>query len=612
MRRVAAVVLVVGLAVAGWYAWRSPPAPPPAKGDRARSRLPDPPLQLSSGPRFSLWWDAVPADVEAKLTRDTVSNIHPADYAGPDACQRCHPTNHAAWSQHPHRWMNALATDAAVVGDFSGVTLDYRSGTATFGREGTQYRMRLQRGPVRRTYVINQTLGRRFYQYYVGKLVDGPEPREHHFYHRDHVLPFGYWIAAKEWVPVVHVGPEKPDDERPDPFAPPDHGPHYADYAASCNYCHTTFPLGDLLARRPHQLGRHAPRTLHWSLRGYLDEAHPGTTDGLVDLLSRKNQENPLVRWEAPKYAVTLGVSCEACHLGSKAHVDSGGIVKPGFFPASPHLGIEGGRADTGRTHANVNWACGRCHVGSRPEFAGGMSTWNSVEYSDAMRGSCYSKLRCVDCHDPHKPLGATWARTREQDDAVCLKCHERFRSAEGRRAHTHHTADGAGCLDCHMPRINEGVQDVVRTHMIISPTRADMLEANHPNACNLCHTDKPIDWTLEYLGKWYGKKYDAAKVAAAYPRGAVAVGWAKSGDPAVRLVGVEAICRARDKGGVEAVMAGLDDAYLINRQFAAKGLEAWLGVRLRDVGYRFLDGAEGRKKGVEGVRRRWAEGANR
>ena len=54
------------------------------------------------------------------------------------------------------------------------------------------------------------------------------------------------------------------------------------------------------------------------------------------------------------------------------------------------------------------------------------------------------------------------------------------------------------------MSRINEGLQDVVRTHMICSPTQPGMIEANHPNACNLCHLDKPIDWTIEKLRAWY------------------------------------------------------------------------------------------------------------
>src|SRR5439155_1882731 len=130
----------------------------------------------------------------------------------------------------------------------------------------------------------------------------------------------------------------------------------------------------------------------------------------------------------------------------------------------------------------------------------------------------------------PHQALGEKSSPTADQDDAVCLKCHDKFEPASVRKAHTHHAAgsEGARCMNCHMPRINEGIRDVVRTHMIYSPTRADMIEANHPNACNLCHTDQPIDWTLRYLKRWYGAQYGEAKIAANYPHrnDRVARGW--------------------------------------------------------------------------------------
>jgi hypothetical protein len=155
------------------------------------------------------------------------------------------------------------------------------------------------------------------------------------------------------------------------------------------------------------------------------------------------------------------------------------------------------------------------------------------------------------------------------------------------------------------MPRLNEGLQDVVRTHMIFSPTRADMIEAGHPNACNLCHTDKPIDWTLDRLGEWYGKHYDGAKVAAAYPgRGRpAALVWLTGDDPAVRLVAAAALTRARDRRALPELLAALDDPYLVNRQFTAEGLEEMLGARLADSGYRFYMTAEERRKPLADLR---------
>jgi predicted CXXCH cytochrome family protein len=235
------------------------------------------------------------------------------------------------------------------------------------------------------------------------------------------------------------------------------------------------------------------------------------------------------------------------------------------------------------------------------------MSTWNSIEYSDAMLGSCYSQLRCIDCHSPHRAIGSKWTATGEQDDHACLKCHTQYEPAVARAGHTHHPAgsEGARCMNCHMPRINEGIEDVVRTHMIYSPTRADMIEANHPNACNLCHTDRSIDWTLQYLKEWYGKTYDGAKIAVKYPEREkpVALAWLRSPEPSVRLVAAEALARAKDSQAIPELLGALDDPYLVNRQFAIKNLEEMVGVRLADFGYRFYMSAEERREPLEKMR---------
>lgn len=629
-------VLVVVLLGGGFYyafapliwRWRRPKLP-------MVSAMTDNPRLLVQGEHLTLWWDSMPSAIHEKsLPSGEGSNIHPADYIGPESCKRCHPGNHELWLHHAHRRMNARADSDNVMGDFSPqASIAYRGGKATFSHRADKYFMHLERGvsaeATRRTYEIHQTIGSRFFQYYVGKQIEGPEPKSHHFYHKDHLLSFGYWLALKEWVPVVHIGPELGDDQRIDPFVPPESGQFYAEYAVACNACHTTFPLADMFGRRPPQMGEFAPASMHWSLLGFFQEAHPRELDSARSMLgpSKKPQElqsvravagrgtqlqNPMLDWDASEYGVTLGVSCEACHLGAREHVESEGRVKPRFFPSSPHLRIEGSKApETGRTHDNVNWACGRCHVGPRPQFAGGMSTWNSVEYSDAMRGSCYSKLRCVDCHNPHRTIGPKWSLSADQDDALCLKCHQKFEPNEARVRHTHHPmgSEGSRCMNCHMPRIYEGVEDVVRTHMIFSPSRADMIEANHPNACNLCHTDKPIDWTLKSLKEWYGKTYEENRIASHYPRRGepVALGWLKSDNASVRLVATEAVARRRDFSVLPQLLDSLDDSHLINRQFAYKGLQEMLHVHLGDFGYRFYLTKEERREPLSKLRARFA-----
>jgi hypothetical protein len=108
----------------------------------------------------------------------------------------------------------------------------------------------LRRGTTRKIYQVNQTIGSRFFQYYVGKQLEGPEDNGHKFFRNNHVLPFGYWIDRSEWVPVVHIGSELPDEKRHDPFdRPATEPPFFSQYNQECNYCHTTFPLGDMMIR---------------------------------------------------------------------------------------------------------------------------------------------------------------------------------------------------------------------------------------------------------------------------------------------------------------------------------------------------------------------------
>jgi predicted CXXCH cytochrome family protein len=616
---IAALAVALCLGIVGWGLIRSSsPSAPPSVNVAI-------PRKVSGGKHLSVWWDGIPADIQKQSTlTGQTSNIHPTDYTGPSECRKCHKANYDSWSGHPHSVMNALATPAMVKGDFSDTAaISYRGGRATFQRVGDSYRMHLERDAVRRTYEITQTIGSRYFQYYVGKLTEGPEPTDHHFYKKDHVLGFGYWLSQMEWVPVVHIGPETPDRRRMDPFAPPASGRHYAEYAAGCNYCHTTFPLADMFGRIADNMGEHAPVDLHWSLRDYLEGARPRMIDRISELMDRslgptlaempdRNMvSSPMADWEASQYAVTLGVSCEACHLGGKEHVESAGKIPPRFFPNSPHLFVQGTSPppDSGRTHHNVNWACGRCHTGRRPQFAAGMSTWNSVEYADAMRGGCYSQLRCIDCHNPHKATGTKWQKTPEQDDAVCLKCHEKFRSDDNRQGHTHHASGSAGarCLNCHMPRINEGLEDAVRTHMIYSPTRPDMIEAGQPNACNLCHTSQPIRWTLDHLNKWYGATFNEEKIASNYlhKNEPAALGWLRSEHSATRLVAAEALTKRGDRWAIPQLVEALDDPYLLNRQFASKGLQEMLGMRLPDLGYRFYMTREERRSPLEKIRAR-------
>jgi predicted CXXCH cytochrome family protein len=591
-------MLAVALVVAGlvYGAWklarplpRVEPDPVPAPLTWARSRY-------SAFGRFGFWIGAVPAQARARaLDTGTYSNIEPEDYAGPARCAGCHAAQYKNWSQHPHRFMNAAATPEQVAGDFRDRRIRYLGGEGRFWQKDGHFHMSAERGRVRREFRIARTIGSRYFQYYVGVQTAGPEPAGDPRYHTEHVLPFGYWLTKGRWVPTVHIREDRADDYD-DPQLNPYEDFYFRDYDTICARCHTTLPLGDWLIRAPAEAGQYTPYPFSLDLTGYLNRQRPGLLPRPAEQVSTKELETlleALVGNRPPARLLHLGIVCEACHNGCQQHAADPERVPPHFFPTSPLLYAQLPRDDPhGRTHANTNWICARCHTGPRPLFPGGMSTWNSAEYSDASRGSCYSQLRCVDCHDPHRATGPVWPHPADHDDRLCLKCHDRYRDAAARRAHTRHAPGSAGdrCLNCHMPRVNEGLDTVVRTHTISSPTKAVLIEQNGPNACNLCHLDRPIDWTLGYLKEWYGRTYDDGEIRRNYPHRhePVGHGWLRHPFRATRLVAAAAYGRAKAPATLPVLLDILDDQYLLNRQFGQLAVEAVCGRALDRWGYDF------------------------
>ena len=159
--------------------------------------------------------------------------------------------------------------------------------------------------------------------------------------------------------------------------------------------------------------------------------------------------------------------------------------------------------------------------------------------------------------------------------------------------------------MNCHMPHLNEGLQNVVRTHMIFSPTNKKMLESQQPNACNLCHTDQTLHWTLTHLNQWYQADLpvEALTAAVAQPDQPAAIGWLQSEKEAVRLVAADALTRNKDTSALAHLINALDDPYLLNRQFARIGLEQMLDIQLVDFGYRFYMTSDERQTPLQRLR---------
>ena len=565
----------------------------------------------------TLWWSEVADEiVEKRVETGTNSNIRHADYGGPESCQACHQDKYDNWRSHAHRLMHAQATPETVTGDFSGqASIRYQGGLGTFYKEGDAYRMKLVRGDRIRTFAVTRTIGSRYFQYYVGRLIEGSAADTPDMRATEHVLPFGYWMNAKEWVPTVHVYRETDfyDDAR-DVYTDNEIAP----YDSGCSGCHVTQPMGDWLSSRAagKRMSAYAPRSTAIDVAGYLKSAHPDLLPASIPAAEVDEQTATLIRENVAalpfaEHGVAFGVTCEACHHGSKAHAEASTMdktaVRPAFYPVSPHVHSFGEDLEevTGRNDGNINMICARCHSGGRKPYANGIHTWNSTEFTDGASGFCYTRqpdsaserrtLTCVHCHDPHEGIGQTWKRTEAEDSAKCMDCHQQFRNELVLTAHTHHApaSSGSQCMNCHMPKITEGLETMVRTHRIFNPTDRDMIENNEPNACNLCHLEKPIDWTIGHLRDWYGRRhrYDERKLTANYPnrRGSVALGWLRSAHHPTRLVAADFLAREGLSWALPQLLDVLAaDSNVINRQFTQRRIEEKLGLRLKDLGYQF------------------------
>ena len=84
---------------------------------------------------------------------------------------------------------------------------------------------------------------------------------------------------------------------------------------------------------------------------------------------------------------------------------------------------------------------------------------------------------------------------------------HQELATLAGARSHSHHDADQASCLDCHMPRIVQGFTGYNRSHRISSPSEPEILATGMPNTCNLCHLDRSLAWTRDTIASRWGTR---------------------------------------------------------------------------------------------------------
>jgi len=421
-----------------------------------------------------------------------------------------------------------------------------------------------------RRFKITRTIGSRYLQEYVGVMTEGPEPPGHSSYSTEVRLPFGYWLRKHAWFHQQYFdswyGAEYVDGAPAiDAFAVDDQP-----WASRCVWCHNTYAF-ELRAVRAS--GQHPRGT---GSEQYFELTSAGDTNTTRAII----EKNLLPVSEL----VTVGISCESCHLGGREHAHEGKHIR--FLPTSNRLSL---RADApslrgGRDNSVVlNTVCAQCHSTPTDRFPNGGAKRNSSEALDMAAGECMSQISCVDCHDPHSKGPPAGSAQQQAHIAACTKCHQILADVELAVEHSGHDPGDATCLDCHMPSMVEGVTTVVRSHRISSPTSRPMLAAAAPNACNLCHLDRSIRWATVELAKAWDVPMPIEQWVDAYRDLDRAVGlvWLDSGDSTTVSAAAAAYARAKRHDGLVELVARLDRPIAYYRMRLLFAIEDLLGREL-------------------------------
>ncbi len=538
-----------------------------------------------------------------------VSNVLRADYAGSQACAGCHAGVYEAWQRSPmHRMTRDLVT-TEVSAPFDGRSLKLGGDVARLELRRGQ-RFLVLAGSKESLFRVTKVIGGRYREDFVGVEVAPSDP-------------FGKGLDAQRVLPLSFLRFDDTLRYKGYSVMVPERRELEAglQWERACILCHNTAPqvvaLYDELygAGAPSYQGSASNELPEDKMFRYVIDDAAGLRLVLEQELHRLGAEGSLPenakhaleiaisntreRWTEGQL-VELGVGCESCHGGSRAHAEAPQRFRTSFALQSPLFHVETATGAVPTPAQDVNRTCAKCHTvlfsqypftwegGERRDNPGG-STTNSGEARDFLLGGCQSKMDCTSCHDPH---GEDSRSDLEQlgsvaGNRVCTGCHQQFVGARQLRAHTHHAprGEGSACLSCHMPKKNMGLAyDFTRYHRIGSPTDEARVLGDRPFDCSLCHADRSVDQVVSTMERWWGKRYDRARLKRLYGRDLTLnpvqlalIG----GRPHEQALAADIAVKQRLPDTESAIVSLLSNQYPLVRYFARHSLEQRFGEPL-------------------------------
>ncbi len=140
--------------------------------------------------------------------------------------------------------------------------------------------------------------------------------------------------------------------------------------------------------------------------------------------------------------------------------------------------------------------------------WSDGMIRVAGREFNGLLESACFQRgeLSCLSCHSMHEYASPNdQLRAGMDSNRACVQCHDADRYGSG---HTRHAPDSPGsvCYNCHMPHTSYALLKGIRQHQIDSPSVSVTLATGRPNACNLCHVDRSLEWTARHLAENHGQ----------------------------------------------------------------------------------------------------------
>jgi protein-arginine kinase activator protein McsA len=562
---------------------------------------------------------------DEKIERSVPHQDLAGEYASSTNCRSCHPGEHRSWHESYHRSMTMVAGSEGIKAPFDGRELKLGKTTYRIWQDGDEYWVRTPDPDLEFALLKQNEMTDSFADFYYPRQHPAPPMVD-----RRVVMTTGshkmqmYWLPSRErdqelrLFPWVYFIPEKKWIPYEDSFiVDPRLGRPPALWTSNCIICHSVNGNPKFTFK---QLQNGYELDTSVSELGIACEACHGPAAEHV-----KRHSNPITRYQdrlddkpdptifnpARATQQQSAEACGQCHstfepVSMKDFLEHGNAFRPGAMrlDRTHRLIFQGSQTKETDTYHDNFWRDGSVRIGGR-------------EYLGMAISACFQEgsMTCLDCHSMHNNTGPSDQLIPQASSNIsCLRCHEAIGDSLGEHTHHAETSEGSRCYNCHMPHTSFALMGAIRSHRIDSPSVANEVRSGRPNACNLCHLDRTLQWTSEQLASWYGHdpvalEKDQAEVAAS-------VRWILGGDAVQRTIGAwhmgwqPAIDASGENWQLPLLNVIRTDDYSINRFVSQHAMKAHsLYRRLSgDTPYDFIDELDQCRQVQQEFLQRWLD----